>query len=98
MREKIEQAVKKAFVSGGSRKVKVTFREDSARMVSAFLEMVTVIVEMDKKEETILIWVGETGKWECDKNRTAVLTLLIPFDMTRFLGKMTPLLENIEVV
>jgi len=97
MRTKIMEALKAAL--GGSRKVKITFKQETVTDLAYLMRMERVgLIQLDDNDKANLTRVLKFGGWwENDSNRTTIVTLTAQFNENWFLARMERALEAIEV-
>ena len=94
--ENITQVVKAA--QDGSRKVRVTFKQDAYGDISYLLGMDrSRIITMKAGDRMTLMAVMGSGSWERDENRTLEVTFTDEFDAEWFISRMRRALDKIEV-
>jgi len=96
MKDQINQAVSIALQ--GSRKVKITFKQDAIDSIPYLLGMVRsglVMFEHSIGEVNMQVAL-QTHDWDHDLNRTTTLRLLDKFDLDWFSNRLDRALEKIE--
>jgi hypothetical protein len=96
MQPKIMEAIRNALE--GSRKVKITFKQEATFDLNYLLEMGRVGIISVEGDKLLLMSIAHCGHWESNSNRTVVITLTEKFDPNWFINRMHKCLESIEVI